>query len=45
MIGNNFAETHKKLQYIMEREGGIMPWVVVHNCIFRIEKFQLMDVG
>jgi len=43
--GVDFAETHRKLKEMMEREGGILEWARRHNCTFGIEKFQLLDAG
>ena len=40
----DFHETHAKLKDVMMREGGVMEWATSHNCDFRIEKFQLLDL-
>jgi len=43
--GADFADTHRKLKEMMEREGGVLEWARKHNCTFGIEKFQLLDAG
>ena len=44
VTGENFDITHDKLKDVMNREGGIMEWAVAHNCSFRIDKFQLLNM-
>jgi len=43
VTGHNYAETHKKIEEMLHRQGGILQWADVHNCTFGIEKFQLVD--
>ena len=43
--GNKFAETHTKLQDIMQRHDGVFDWANKHNCKFGINKFQLQDLS
>ena len=43
--GNNFAETHAKLQDIMQRHDRVFNWANKHNCEFGIDKFQLLDLS
>ena len=45
VTGANFHITHDKLRDIMNREGGILEWAVVHNCSFGIENFKLVDLS
>ena len=44
VTGPDFNNTHAKLKDVMRREGGIMEWADMHNCVFGIEKFQLLDL-
>jgi hypothetical protein len=44
VIGKDFKETHEKLQNIMTHTKGIFVWAKLHNCEFRIEKFQLVSI-
>lgn len=44
VTGLDFVATHTKLKDVMRREGGVMDWAASHNCVFRIEKFQLLDL-
>ena len=44
VAGDNFNDTHNKLKSVMNREGGIMEWAASHNCSFRLEKFQLLNL-
>ncbi|KAF9521637.1 hypothetical protein CPB83DRAFT_778371 [Crepidotus variabilis] len=41
--GQNFSETHCKLKGMMEKKGGVLEWASSHNCLFGMEKFQLLD--
>ena len=41
----DFHVTHNKLRDIMNHKGGILEWAKAHNCSFRIEKFQLVDLS
>ena len=36
-------ETHKKINDMLHRDGGVLQWAEEHNCSFGIEKFQLID--
>ena len=45
VTGADFHITHDKLRDIMNHEGGILEWAKTHNCSFRIEKFQLVDLS
>ena len=45
VTGQDFADTHVKLKDTMLSEGGVMEWAETHNCTFRIEKFQLLDLS
>ena len=42
-IGDSYEETHKMLEDMLHRPGGILHWADTHNCVFGIEKFQLVD--
>ena len=42
--GKNFNETHEKLRDIMTRTNGVFDWAELHNCVFGIKKFQLLDI-
>ena len=44
VTGEDFNNTHRKLKDVMSREGGVMEWARTHNCMFGIEKFQLLDL-
>ena len=44
VTGVDFEDTHVKLREVMTREGGVLEWVASHNCEFRMEKFQLLDL-
>lgn len=41
----DFDKTHAKSKDVMLREEGVMEWARMHNCNFRIEKFQLLDLS
>ena len=43
-VGDNFEETHEKLQRLMDKQDGMFDWARAHNCTFGIDKFQLLDV-
>ena len=43
--GNNFVETHAKLQDIMQRQDRVFHWANEQNCKFSIDKFQLLDLS
>ena len=43
VIGRNYTETHKKIEEMLHRQGGILQWADAHYCTFGIEKFQLVD--
>jgi Reverse transcriptase (RNA-dependent DNA polymerase) len=45
VTGKDFAETHNKLRDIMNRRKGVFKWAERHNCTFRVEKFQLLDLS
>ena len=44
VTGEDFNITHDKLKNVMNREGGIMDWATAHNCLFGLDKFQLLDM-
>ena len=44
VTGRDFTETHNKLQNIMNRPKGIFAWAKRHNCMLRVNKFQLLDL-
>ena len=41
--GADYVETHKKINDMLHRDGGVLQWAEEHNCSFGIEKFQLID--
>ena len=43
VIGNSYQETHRMLEDMLHRRGGVLQWADSHNCIFGVEKFQLVD--
>ena len=43
VTGKDFSTTHDKLHNIMTRTNGILDWASLHNCKFRVKKFQLLD--
>jgi hypothetical protein len=43
VTGNNFIETHTKLEDMLERDGGFLHWSKHHNSQFSVKKFQLVD--
>ena len=45
VTGPDFSTTHGKLKDVMSREGGVIEWASLHNCSFRVEKFQLLDLS
>jgi hypothetical protein len=45
VMGKDFSEMHKKIRDIMGRPGGVSAWARIHNCEFRMEKFQLLDMS
>jgi len=44
VTGTNFKETHRKLRDIMNCPNGVFKWAKIHNCKFRIKKFQFLDI-
>ncbi len=42
-IGDSYEETHKMLEDMLHRPGGVLHWADTHNCTFGIDKFQLVD--
>jgi len=44
ITGKDFAKTHEKICNIMNQTKGVFKWAKEHNCEFRIEKFQLLDI-
>ena len=44
VTGVDFHTTHNKLKDVMNR-GGVMEWAASHNYMFRVEKFQLLDLS
>jgi ribonuclease HI len=45
VTGKDFTETHNKLRNIMNRPKGVFAWAKKHNCIFGVDKFQLLDLS
>ena len=43
VIGDSYQETHRMLEDMMHRPGGVLQWADSHNCTFGVEKFQLID--
>jgi ribonuclease HI len=44
ITGVDFGDTHRKIELIMERPGGVFDWARDHNCEFGVDKFQLLDL-
>jgi hypothetical protein len=42
-IGEDFVETHVKLENMLRRDGGILEWATDHNSAFGVKKFQMLD--
>lgn len=42
-VGADLDETHKGLEELMAREGGVLEWAKKHNCSFGVDKFKLVD--
>lgn len=43
--GADFERANRRLESMMEKEGGALNWVKQANCVFEIDKFALVDVG
>src|SRR6266550_2302388 len=43
VIGDSYQETHRMLEDMMHRPGGVLQWADSQNCTFGVEKFQLID--
>lgn len=42
-VGADLEETHKGLEELMTREGGVLKWAKKQNCLFGVNKFKLVD--
>ena len=42
-VGKTFDTTHRKLENLLSRPGGILEWAEKHNCEFSISRFQVVD--